>query len=128
MNYEHFKLAPWPPPANQASYDSLASNPALLLRIMGAGSGCRVVRVSSIIGAGGRVIAEDNRPEDLRSLRRRVGDLGLQNVATSLGESHVPRLPSRFARCCNPGAHARRDCRRVRANVRERRAAQCPAM
>ena len=27
-----------------------------------------------------------------------------------------------------PGAHARRDCRRVRANVRARHAAQCPAM
>jgi hypothetical protein len=39
---------------------------------MGAGSGYRVVRVSPIIDAGGRVIAEDNGPEDLRSLRRRV--------------------------------------------------------
>jgi hypothetical protein len=29
--------------------------------------------------------AEDNRPEDLRSLRRRVRDLRLQNVVTSLG-------------------------------------------
>ena len=61
---------------------------------IGAGSGYYVVRLSPIVGAGGRVIAEDIKPEYLRSLRKRVRDLGLQNVTISLGEPHDPRLPA----------------------------------
>ena len=61
---------------------------------VGAGSGYYVVRLSPIVGPRGRVIAEDVMPEYLRRLRRRVRDLGLQNVAISLGEPHDPRLPA----------------------------------
>ena len=61
---------------------------------IGAGSGYYVVRLSPIVGPRGRVIAEDVMPEYLRGLRRRVRDLGLQNVAISLGEPHDPRLPA----------------------------------
>ena len=61
---------------------------------IGAGSGYYVVRLSPIVGAGGRVIAEDIKPEYLRNLRKRVRDLGLQNVTISLGEPHDPRLPA----------------------------------
>ena len=61
---------------------------------VGAGSGYYVVRLSPIVGPHGRVIAEDVMPEYLRRLRRRVRDLGLQNVAISLGEPHDPRLPA----------------------------------
>jgi predicted methyltransferase len=61
---------------------------------IGAGSGYYVVRLSPIVGPHGRVIAEDVVPEYLRGLRRRVRDLGLQNVAIGLGEPHDPRLPA----------------------------------
>jgi SAM-dependent methyltransferase len=61
---------------------------------IGAGSGYYVVRVSPIVGPHGRVIAEDVVPEYLRGLRKRVRDLGLQNVAIGLGEPHDPRLPA----------------------------------
>src|SRR6266446_9491502 len=61
---------------------------------IGAGSGYYVARLSPIVGSNGRVIAEDVMPEYLRSLRNRVRDLGLQNVAISLGEPHDPRLPA----------------------------------
>jgi ubiquinone/menaquinone biosynthesis C-methylase UbiE len=61
---------------------------------IGAGSGYYVVRLSPIVGAGGRIIAEDIKPEYLRSLRKRVRALGLQNVTVSLGELHDPRLPA----------------------------------
>ena len=54
-------------------------------------SRCR--RLSPIVGAGGRVIAEDVVPVYLRRLRERVRDLGLQNVTIGLGEPHDPRLP-----------------------------------
>src|SRR5262249_32048171 len=42
----------------------------------------------------GRIIVEYIVPEYLRSLRNRVRDLGLQNVAISRGEPHDPRLPA----------------------------------
>jgi SAM-dependent methyltransferase len=60
---------------------------------IGAGSGYYVVRLSPIVGPHGRAIAEDVVPEYLRMLRRRVRDLGLQNVAIGRGEPHDPRLP-----------------------------------
>jgi len=60
---------------------------------IGAGSGYYVVRLSPIVGPGGRIIAQDVAPEYLRSLRRRVRDLGLENVTVSLGEPHDPKLP-----------------------------------
>jgi len=60
---------------------------------IGAGSGYYVVRLSPIVGAGGRVIAEDVVPVYLRRLRERVRDLELQNVTIGLGEPHDPRLP-----------------------------------
>src|SRR5882724_11321379 len=52
---------------------------------IGAGSGYYVVRLSPIVGADGRIFAEDVVPEYLRTLRKRVRDLGLPNVAISLG-------------------------------------------
>src|SRR5262249_16960244 len=61
---------------------------------IGAGSGYYVVRLSSIVGAGGRVIAEDIKPEYLRSLRKRGRALGLQNVTIPPGEPPHPRLPA----------------------------------
>ena len=61
---------------------------------IGAGSGYYVVRPAPIVGANGRIIAEDVVPEYLRTLRKRVRDRGLQNVTISLGEPHDPRLPA----------------------------------
>jgi hypothetical protein len=71
-----------------------------VIRLLGIKSGMTVadigdvVRLSPIVGPHGRVIAEDVVPEYLRGLRRRVRDLGLQNVAIGLGEPHDPRLPA----------------------------------
>jgi SAM-dependent methyltransferase len=61
---------------------------------IGAGSGYYVVRLSSIVGSNGRIIAEDIVPKYLRSLRKRVRDLGLRNVVIGLGEPHDPKLPA----------------------------------
>src|SRR5215472_18792447 len=47
---------------------------------IGAGSGYYVERLSPIVGARGRIIAEDVVPEYLQNLRKRVRALGLQNV------------------------------------------------
>ena len=61
---------------------------------IGAGSGYYVTRLSPIVGSNGRIIAEDIVPDYLRSLRNRVSNLGLQNVAIRRGEPHDPRLPA----------------------------------
>src|SRR5438132_14371425 len=61
---------------------------------IGAGSGYYVVRLSPIVGSNGRIVAEDIVPKYLQSLRKRVRNLGLQNVVISLGEPHDPKLPT----------------------------------
>ena len=61
------------------------------------GSGYYVERLSPIVGAHGRIIAEDIVPEYLQNLRKRVRALGLQNVTITAGEPHDPRLPTKSA-------------------------------
>jgi len=61
---------------------------------IGAGSGYHVVRLSPIVGANGRIIAEDVMPKYVQNLRKRVRDLGLQNVEIRLSEPHDPKLPA----------------------------------
>src|SRR2546423_2873707 len=82
-----------------------AGEPSQLVRLLGiksgmtvadigAGSGYYVVRLSPIVGSKGRIIAEDIAPKYLHSLRKRVRNLGLQNVVIRLGEPHDPKLPT----------------------------------
>ncbi|MCJ2059251.1 methyltransferase domain-containing protein [Methylobacterium sp. J-048] len=58
---------------------------------IGAGSGYYVVRLSPLVGPGGKVLAEDVTPAYLASLERRVK--ALDNVTIVHGEAHDPRLP-----------------------------------
>lgn len=58
---------------------------------IGAGSGYYVVRLSPLVGPGGRVLAEDVTPDYLAALEARVK--GLANVTVVRGEPHDPRLP-----------------------------------
>jgi protein-L-isoaspartate O-methyltransferase len=60
---------------------------------IGAGSGYLTVRLSPIVGAQGRIFAQDIEPTYLRDLGQRVKALKLKNVTVSLGETHDPRLP-----------------------------------
>jgi predicted methyltransferase len=72
----------------------LGIKPGMTIADIGAGSGYYVVRLSPIVGASGRVIAEDVMPDYLENLRRRVRDLGLANVDVVRGEAHDPKLPA----------------------------------
>jgi predicted methyltransferase len=58
---------------------------------IGAGSGYYIVRLSPIVGPTGKVIAEDVMPEYVRRLRSRVSEMGLKNVAISLGADSPAR-------------------------------------
>jgi len=72
----------------------LGIKPGMTVADLGAGSGYYVVRLSPIVGSNGRVIAEDVVPEYLQGLRKRLRDLGLQNVTVTRGEPHDPKLPT----------------------------------
>src|SRR6266571_4922368 len=72
----------------------LGIKPGMTVADIGAGSGYYVVRLAPIVGPNGRIIAEDIVPKYLQSLRKRVRNLGLQNVVISLGEPHDPKLPA----------------------------------
>jgi SAM-dependent methyltransferase len=72
----------------------LGINSGMTVADIGAGGGYYVVRLSPIVGSRGRIIAEDIVPKYLRSLRKRVRDLGLRNVVISRGEPHDPKLPA----------------------------------
>ena len=72
----------------------LGIKPGMTVADIGAGSGYYVVRLSPLVGASGRVVAEDVVPDYLENLRRRVRDLGLRNVDIVRGEAHDPKLPA----------------------------------
>ncbi|HEX2201740.1 MAG TPA: methyltransferase domain-containing protein [Longimicrobium sp.] len=71
----------------------LEVRPGMRVADVGAGSGYYTVRVSPVVGPGGRVIAQDIVPRYLERLRGRVRREGLANVTLALGEPHDPRLP-----------------------------------
>ena len=79
----------------QQVVELLGIRPGMTLADVGAGSGYYAVRLASIVGPAGRIYAEDVLPDYLSKLRKRVRDLGLQNVVVARGEPHDPRLPAR---------------------------------
>jgi SAM-dependent methyltransferase len=68
--------------------------PGMSVADIGAGSGYYTVRLSPIVGADGRIIAQDVQSDYLQGLSRRVHDLALGNVTIGIGEPHDPRLPA----------------------------------
>jgi predicted methyltransferase len=72
----------------------LGLGPGSTVADIGAGSGYYAVRLARLVGAEGRVYAQDIVPNYLSDLERRVRREGLRNVTVSLGEPHDPRLPA----------------------------------
>lgn len=60
---------------------------------IGAGQGYYTVRLSPIVGARGRVLAEDIVPQTIQELGQRVQRERLDNVALKLGQPNDPQLP-----------------------------------
>jgi protein-L-isoaspartate O-methyltransferase len=61
---------------------------------VGAGEGYYTVRLAKVVGAKGRVLAEDIRPEVTDQLADRVQRERLDNVAVRLGTPDDPMLPA----------------------------------
>jgi ubiquinone/menaquinone biosynthesis C-methylase UbiE len=62
---------------------------------VGAGEGYYTVRLARVVGAKGRVLAEDIQPEVTDQLTERVQRERLDNVAVRLGTPDDPMLPAR---------------------------------
>ena len=67
--------------------------PGMWIADVGAGEGYYTVRLAPLVGAKGRVLAQDIVPETRDNLARRVQREMLNNVAVKLGEPNDPKLP-----------------------------------
>ena len=61
---------------------------------IGAGEGYYTIRLSPLVGAAGRVLAQDIVPATRDNLAQRVTRENLDNVAVKLGEPNDPKLPA----------------------------------
>ena len=68
--------------------------PGMSVADIGAGGGYYTVRLSRVVGAKGRVLAQDIVPETRDRLALRVQREGLDNVAVRLGLPDDPKLPA----------------------------------
>ena len=68
--------------------------PGMWVADVGAGSGYYTVRLARVVGAKGRVLAEDIVPAVTDQLTERVQRERLDNVAVKLGTADNPMLPS----------------------------------
>ena len=67
--------------------------PGMWVADIGAGEGYYTVRLSPMVGAKGRVLAQDIVPATRDRLAQRVDHDGLDNVAVRLGVADDPKLP-----------------------------------
>jgi ubiquinone/menaquinone biosynthesis C-methylase UbiE len=67
--------------------------PGMWVADVGAGEGYYTIRLAPLVGAKGRVLAQDIVPETRDELARRVHREQLDNVAVKLGEPNNPKLP-----------------------------------
>jgi ubiquinone/menaquinone biosynthesis C-methylase UbiE len=69
--------------------------PGMWVADVGAGEGYYTVRLAPLVGAKGRVLAQDIVTETRDNLARRVQRENLDNVAVKLGLPNDPKLPAR---------------------------------
>ncbi|HZC37238.1 MAG TPA: methyltransferase domain-containing protein [Sphingomicrobium sp.] len=73
--------------------DLAGIKPGMSVADVGAGEGYYTVRLAPVVGAKGRVLAEDIQPEVRDTLSERVQRERLDNVAVKLGTPDDPMLP-----------------------------------
>jgi ubiquinone/menaquinone biosynthesis C-methylase UbiE len=74
--------------------DLAGVKPGMSVADVGAGEGYYTVRLAPVVGAKGRVLAEDIMPEVRDALTERVQREQLDNVAVKLGTPDDPMLPA----------------------------------
>jgi ubiquinone/menaquinone biosynthesis C-methylase UbiE len=74
--------------------DLAGVKPGMSVADVGAGEGYYTVRLARVVGAKGRVLAEDIMPDVRDSLSERVQRENLDNVAVKLGAPDDPMLPA----------------------------------
>jgi predicted methyltransferase len=77
----------------EAVVEAAGIKPGMWVADVGAGEGYYTVRLSPLVGARGRVLAQDIVPETRDLLMQRVQRERLDNVAVRLGEAADPKLP-----------------------------------
>jgi ubiquinone/menaquinone biosynthesis C-methylase UbiE len=75
-------------------FKAMRVGPGSLVADVGAGDGFLTVRLSPLVGATGRVYAEDIMEARLVRLEKRVADAHLENVTFVTGLADDPRLPA----------------------------------
>lgn len=73
--------------------ERMGVRPDMTVADIGAGDGFIAVRLSPVVGARGRVIAQDVTADYLRKLDTEARRRGLSNITLALGDPHDPRLP-----------------------------------
>jgi ubiquinone/menaquinone biosynthesis C-methylase UbiE len=68
--------------------------PGMYVADIGAGEGYYTVRLAPLVGARGRVLAQDIVPQTRDALAQRVQRENLDNVAVKLGQPNNPMLPA----------------------------------
>jgi ubiquinone/menaquinone biosynthesis C-methylase UbiE len=61
---------------------------------MGCGNGFYALKLATMVGPKGRVLAVDIQPEMLKLLVERMEEQGIENITPILGSVHDPRLPA----------------------------------
>ena len=72
----------------------LKLHPGMTVGDLGAGNGYDTLRLATLVGPSGRVIAEDVDPQALQALSTQAAQRRFSNVTIALGEPQDPRLPS----------------------------------
>ncbi|CAN5430872.1 class I SAM-dependent methyltransferase [soil metagenome] len=73
--------------------DELGVEPGMTVADIGAGNGYHALKLAKMVGAAGKVIANDIQPEMLEMLEKRAGARGLADrIETVLGEFNDPKL------------------------------------
>ncbi|WP_370691979.1 class I SAM-dependent methyltransferase [Bradyrhizobium xenonodulans] len=72
----------------------LELKPGMMVGDIGVGSGYYTLRLSSIVGPSGFVVAQDIMRDYVIALSKRTERLGLTNIIFAIGEPHDPRLPA----------------------------------
>jgi predicted methyltransferase len=75
-------------------FSAAGVHPGAMIADVGAGEGFLTVRLSPLVGQGGRVYAVDSDPEVIAGLRKRVADAGMKNVEVIVSAVDDPRLPA----------------------------------